>query len=639
MTKAPGGIPPHRLRSATAVFLAGLLLAGGPVRGQDGPPESPAAATPAADPPAADGPAVPYTVELTGVEDGDLAQALRDTSTLIGLKDDPPPSLLGLERRASEDRERLQQALRSAGYYDARLDIGIDDSASPPAVTVAVREGPAYTFGTVTIAPTGAASGGELPGGAVSGADLGLVAGQRARAPEVVAAQNRLIDRLRAHGYGFARVADRRVVVDHGDRTMDVTYTVDTGPLVRFGEARIQGLKDVDATLIRNRLPWARGDVFDPTRLEEARQDIAALGTFSLTRLTLADEPGPDGVTPVVVTVEERLPRFIGFGVGYSTSEGVGANAYWGHRNLFGGGEQFRIEAEVARLAGGDSSASGLDQIDLKLGVNFRKPDFLAPKQSLVLGFNVVTDNPPAYEREAAELTAALERPLGDGLTLSYGAAWEVARIDTNTATYDTTLLGVPLALTYDGTDDLLNPTRGIRATVNVTPWQPFGDEASDPFVVTRLITSAYHDFSDGGGLVLAGRLGLGSIAGSGLGNIPPDKRFYAGGGGSVRGYGFQLVGPRDAQGDPTGGRALFETGVELRIKVTDTIGVVPFLDAGAVYDRAFPDLSEPLKFGAGLGLRYYTDFGPLRVDVGVPLNKEPGDDSWQLYLSLGQAF
>ena len=301
------------------------------------------------------------------------------------------------------------------------------------------------------------------------------------------------------------------------------------------------------------------------------------------------------------------------------------------------------VVLDVGRLAGetaNSSNASRLDLPDLRFGVNFRKPDFLAPKQSLVLDFSVVADNPPAYERVAGLLTGLVEREVTDELKLSAGITSERGRVRTAERTYQVALLGVPLAATYDGTDNLLNPVKGFRLGATLTPWFPVGgNESSRRFLATSLTGSVYYDVRGDGRYVAAGRLGLGSIVGAGLADIPPDRRFYAGGGGSVRGYGFQMAGPRNAANDPTGGRSLFEAGIEMRIKVTDTIGVVPFLDAGTVSARSIPGFREPLRVGAGLGLRYYTDFGPLRVDVGVPFSPERGDSRWQLYLSLGQAF
>ncbi|HYG91294.1 MAG TPA: autotransporter assembly complex family protein [Azospirillum sp.] len=591
----------------------------------------------AQDEPAPEEPKVPYEVELSGVEDSALRELLRGSSSLFELKDAPPPSIIGLERRADSDRDRLQTALRSAGYYDAQLDVRIDPDARPVKVTIAVMPGPAYTFKTIEVQT---ATGGPMPGGPVGLDDLGIRPGRTARAPEVVDAQSKLVAALAGRGYAFAKVADRHVVVDHSDRTMDVTFVVDPGPLTHFGAVEIQGLEEVDESLVRGRLPWTPGALYEPGLVEKARTDIAKLGVFDTVRVQLAGQPGPDGVTPVTVTVAERKRRFIGAGVTYSTTEGFGANAFWGHRNLFGGAEQLRLSFEIGRLAGETSETSELGLPDLRFGVNFRKPDFLAPRQSLLLDFSVVADNPPAYERVAGILTTALEREISDELRVSAGITSEQGEVRASGRTYQVSLIGVPLTAAYDGTGNLLNPTRGLRLGAAVTPWFPVvGNETNSPFVVTTVTGSTYYDFRGDGRYVGAVRAGVGSIVGTTLSDIPPDRRLYAGGGGSVRGFGFQRAGPRDQFGDPTGGRALLELGAEMRIKVTETIGVVPFVDAGTVYDRSFPDFSEPLRVGAGLGLRYFTDFGPLRVDVGIPLNPDRGDSRWQLYLSLGQAF
>ncbi|WP_372396827.1 BamA/TamA family outer membrane protein [Azospirillum sp. HJ39] len=639
------------LKAPIAVPLVAALLLLGPAaagRAQDSPPDAPPAASEVPQDEEARPAGLRYAVEFTGIEDDGLRGTLNDASTLVELKDDAPPSLIGLERRADSDRDRLQTALRSAGYYDARLDIRIDDQsttgaqpagndAPPVKVTVAVTPGPLYHIKTVNVRGAG---GSGLPA-EVATDDLGLAAGAPAVAQKVLDAESELIGRLARRGYAFAKAADREVVVDHSDRTMDVAYTVDPGPLTRYGATRIEGLEKVDEDLVRGRLAWKEGQVYDPGATDRARQDIAALQVFDTVRVRMADEPGPDGVTPVVVTVGERKRRFIGGGVTFSTEDGLGTNAYWGHRNLFGGAEQLRVGVDVGRVAGssGGSSSTGNDLPDLRFSVNFRKPDFLAVKQSLLVNFAVVNDQPPAYSRVASELTVKLERPLTDQLTVSYGVSGERGRVKTEDTTYQTAFIGVPLGAAWNGTDNLLNPTSGQRASLQITPWFPMGGDTKSPFTSVLLNGSTYHDLGNEGRYVAAARIGVGSILGTSLSDIPPDHRFYAGGGGSVRGYGFQKAGPRDRYDDPVGGRSLLEIGAELRIKVTESIGVVPFVDAGTVYDKAYPDFSEPLRIGAGVGLRYYTDFGPLRVDVGIPLNPASGDARWQLYLSLGQAF
>lgn len=580
-----------------------------------------------------------YEVTFTGLDGTDLADLLSQTSSLVGLKDDPPPSLLSLERRAADDRERLLTALRSAGYYDSAVVMEIDQKRTPLVVTVAVTPGPAYQYQTISITST---TGTPLPGGPYSGSDFGLVEGATALAPPVADAQGAILRRLIDAGHPFATMAERRAVVDHNIRKMDVTFVIEPGPLVRLGATRIDGLEDINENLIRGRLPFKEGDVYNPAMMDQAREQIAQLGAFDSVRVRLADEPGPDGVTPVVVTVDERLARYIGASVNYSTADGAGVKTYWGHRNLFGGAEQLRLGLEVDRLAGGSSGkvkGGTTDLPDLRFSANFRKPDFLAYRQTLVLNFEVVADEPPAYQRVATIASVELERMFTDHLTVSYGVRAERGRVRTNARTYQTALVGVPLGIAWDGSNNLMNPTSGMRLSAKVTPWFPAGGDTTVPFTSVQLNGSAYYDVVGDQRYVLAGRVGLGATFGGTMSTVPPDRRFFAGGGGSVRGYGFQKAGPRDVFGDPTGGRALFEVGAEMRIKVTDTIGVVPFVDAASVYDRSFPDFSVPFKVGAGLGMRYYTGFGPLRVDVGVPLNPEKDDDRWQLYLSLGQAF
>jgi translocation and assembly module TamA len=274
-----------------------------------------------------------------------------------------------------------------------------------------------------------------------------------------------------------------------------------------------------------------------------------------------------------------------------------------------------------------------------RLNANFRKPDFLTMNQSLILDASLIRERPDAYDRDALVLSALLERVLTKGLLVSGGITFEESRVtDSPEETITSTLFGIPLHVAYDASNDLLNPTSGFRTDLAVTPYQQIGGDGSS-FMIARWTSSAYYDLAGDGRYVAAGRFSLGNIFGPNTAAIPADKRFYAGGGGSIRGYGYQKVGPRDAQNDPSGGRSLIEVGAEMRVKVTDTIGIVPFIDGGNVYDSPTLDFSEELRWGAGIGARYYTAFGPLRVDVAVPLNKRPGDSSWQLYISIGQAF
>jgi len=475
-----------------------------------------------------------------------------------------------------------------------------------------------------------------LPDDAPLPETLGLAVGSPARSPAVVDAEAHILPRFAEKGYAYARIIDRKLVVDHAAQGMDVTYIVDPGPKVTFGPLTIGGLDEVSERAVRRRLPWRTGDDYHPAVMEDGRQSLADLGVFSSVRLRLADQPTDDKQAPVLIDVAERAMNYVGFGADYGTEDGFGANAYWGDRNFFGNAEKLRVDASVAGIARrGETSAS---DFDYTLAGTYQQPDFLSRRQSLNLSAKALSERPDAYRRQALVLTGAVERTLSKGLKASLGVTAEQSHIKETAQTTENTLLGVPMAVTWDTTDDLLNPTKGVRASGAVTPYlAALGDSSS--FAIARISGSTYFDFGDKGDYVAALRGVYGAVVGGSLLDIPADKRFFAGGGGSVRGYGYQDVGPLDDEGDPTGGSSLLELSAEMRIKVTDAIGVVPFIDAGNVYTTEYPKLGKGLRYAAGIGGRYYTVIGPIRMDVAVPLNKRSGDKAFQFYISIGQAF
>lgn len=578
-----------------------------------------------------------YHVDLAGIDDGELRDLIVQSSSLFDLADEPPPSILGLQRRIEADRGRVEAALRSVGYYAGSVDVSADSSAEPIEVRIMVEPGPRYTFGEVAVVGPRRQPLEEV---AVEREALGLPRGAPALARDVVAAQSRLEELVAARGYAFAEVPDRDVVVDHSDRTMDVTFVVVPGDPVLLGPVTIRGLEQVEESLVRGRIPWDPGARFRPELLESARARISDLGTFASVRVTLAgagDTDG-DGLTPVIVEVVERPRRVIGAAVAFSTTEGLGVEAFWGHRNLFGGAERFDISGFAGGIGVDSVGSDVLEETDFGIDAEFRKPDVFAVDQTLIATVELLTERPEAYDREAVTASVRLARVFAGGLTAGYGVTVERSHVAEAEQSVTSTLFGVPLSVAWDATDNLLDPSDGVRTELLATPWVQSGADNAR-FLAGRWTTSAYRSFLEGDGLTLAGRVSLGSIVGAEIEEIPADKRFYAGGGGSIRGFGYQRVGPLDPFGDPRGGRSLFEVGVELRYRVTDTIGIVPFVDGGNVFDSTLPSFDEELKWGAGLGLRYFTGFGPLRADVALPLNPEPGDDRWALYLSIGQAF
>ncbi|MEO3432210.1 autotransporter assembly complex family protein [Inquilinus sp. CAU 1745] len=589
-----------------------------------------------------------YEVTISEVENDDLAKALEGSSNLVALEEEGVPGgAVGLIRRTEADIERLRGALRSYGHYVGTVEatiagLPLGDPAMrakieaapadvPVPVELEVDPGPAYLIDDLAIVTAGDRSP-DLPV-PIDREALPLQPGDPARSGAILSTQSAIEGQIRDQGYPFAGVPLREAVVDHATEEMDVTFGVETGPSATMGEVTFEGLDQVKESFARGRIPFEVGDQYSPDRLTELRDDLAEPDVFSSIRLEVANELTPEGRLPVDVTVVEKPRRFIGFGAEYATSEGFGANAFWGHRNLFGGAERIRIDAEVGRV-GTDEVAS----LDYRLGLSFKKPDFLRRDQNLVADFAILQENPDAYERRGVEGTIGIEREVTERLTLGAGITGELSRVTQDDETETIRLIGIPLTLSYDATDNLLDPTEGFRIDLSFTPF-PSWLGSNRNFFSSRVITSAYEDFGTEGKAILAGRFSVGTLFGEERDDVPASRRFYAGGGGSIRGYDYQSVGPLDEDGDPQGGRSVVEGSLELRYRITETIGIVPFIDAGMAFEDSVPDFSEDLQIAAGIGGRYYTGFGPIRVDVAFPLNPREEDDFFAFYVSLGQAF
>ena len=268
----------------------------------------------------------------------------------------------------------------------------------------------------------------------------------------------------------------------------------------------------------------------------------------------------------------------------------------------------------------------------------YRVPAFLHRNQTLSLSTSVAHEEQEAFESDTFAAGAAVERVLGRYLTGSAGLSFERSFITDADGEDDYVLFGFPLNLDWDSTGNALDPTNGVRAHLGVTPYTDFAAEAQQ-FGMIDGQTSLYLGLDEADRWVVALRAGAGAVVGEPRSGIPPDKRFYAGGGDSVRGYGYQLVGPLEDDATPLGGASILTAGIELRARILEQCGGVVFVDAGNVYEDNVPTGEGDLLVGAGVGLRYYTPIGPLRLDVAVPLDRRPVDDAFQLYISLGQAF
>ncbi|HET6518653.1 MAG TPA: autotransporter assembly complex family protein [Geminicoccaceae bacterium] len=584
-----------------------------------------------AEPPAAEaedpGPRVPYRVEFEGVTEGALRELLEAVSETRATVDRPPPSVAALRRRAQTDVPRLLQALRSRGFYDAQVEPRVDAAASPARVVFDVRPGEPYRLRDVTVETVPPESTFVPP----AAAELGLRPGEPAAARPILDAEAALLERARRQGYALARTADRTAAIERGANAMDLTLRIEPGAQARVGQIRFEGLDEVEESFVRRRVQVGTGEIYDPERLAEARQALVDSGLFAAVRVRLGEELSPGNHLPVTFELRERLHRSIGAGVRYRTDEGLGGNVSWEHRNFFRRGERVRIEADVSGFGTTVSNA-------FELSASFRKPDVFDIDQTLVAETSVNTVDTEAFESSSIGASLGLERVLSPRTEAGVAVAFRAAEVTTPEDTESFGLISLPAFFSRDTSDDLLDPSEGGRVRLDAAPFaDTFGTGVT--FARSSVRYAHYYQAIDEPRIVLAGRVALGGLFGADLEDVPADERFYAGGGGSVRGFGFQLAGPLDDEGNPTGGRSLLELSGEVRFRVTETIGGVTFLDAGSAFESTLPDFGEDLRLGTGVGVRYFTPIGPLRLDVAVPLNRRDVDDAFQLYISIGQAF
>ena len=641
---------PAALRRTTALGATTALLAwlsaSAPTLAQ-GEDESPAAPPSGQEPSAGqvppEPPGLPYTAEVTAGEDSDLADLGRAVAQTVTLRERAPTDAFGLIGRVRADLPRLQEALRAEGYWGGQVSATIDGlapddpalparlAAATQAVPVVLRltPGPRYRIGRVTVIAEPAELAPVVRDAALAAS---LPEGDPARAEAVLAAESAMRDALRNAGYPLADSVGREITVDHDRQAMDITWRFAPGPRARFATPEVRGQSRTDTGLLRRTTArQIEGRDYSPAAVERARRALVSLGVFDSVRVEAGTTVGPDGTLPIAFVVSERPLRAIGGSIAYETNFGIAVSVFWEHRNLFGGAERLRLEAEASRISDGS-----FGNATYRTFATLTQPEVFERNIRLISRIGAVKENLEAYDREAIVASSTAEHPLTERLTLQTGPIFESGRIGRYGVLDPYTLVGFMGGLRWDSTTSLLDPSSGIRASISATPYYSLDDSAS--YVRLLATGSTYFDVTGDQRGVLALRTAIGSALGASFDQITLDKRFYAGGGGSVRGYTYQSIGPRDAGNRPLGGASLLELSAEWRQRISGPWGMVAFVDAGTVSEDQTPGTGT-LRVGVGAGLRYLTSIGPIRVDVGVPLNPQQGDPAYGLYVGIGQAF
>ena len=623
--------------------------------------------------------ALPYTITFVAPGDSDAEGRLQEASSLYSLRGTPPPDGASLVQRVKADFAPMIDALWGAGYYNARVSIemaGIvielgrdrDVAAARAADAYRARElvpvrvvaeiGPLFKLGAVVVL-NGATNAPIDPDVLPSGV-LRLKTGDPARASNIRASSARLVDFFRAQSRPLAKAPLPQPLVDHERQTVDVTFIVEPGPRAGIGAVTLKGPDTFDPSIVRSFIYAQPGDPYSPKALDDMRRSIATIPAVGSVRIREGAQLDRAGNLPIFVDVSERARNLIGASAGYSTLDGPNVRAYYENRNLLGGAERLRLEGAIflaQRIDGTTADLRNLKPSDLggRFAASFLKPalggtrwDFLGDayaERNQVGGGRF-----GGYAFRDVGATGSLRYRVDESLSVQGGVKYEVGRTNDILGAVNYRLAGVPMSVRYDTTDKPLDASRGVRLLATLTPYPTFLG-SSVGFVRATLAASAYYALDENADYILAGRVGFGSLFGApSLAEIPSNYRFYTGGLGSIRGYRAQTVGPAAGPFAFTvGGRSELDASAEARIKVTETIGIVPFFDVGGAYRDTIPhpgratfgqDRSQgDTRAAAGLGLVYYTGIGPVRVDLAAPLNRRPGDRPVALYVSIGQPF
>ncbi|HYG25557.1 MAG TPA: autotransporter assembly complex family protein [Caulobacteraceae bacterium] len=555
----------------------------------------------------------------------------------IGETDEAPTSRFEARRRAREAGEDAIAVLRSEGYYAYIVEPDVadaaEDDAAPPRPLVRIEPGPRFILSEPEVEWLGAAPQPPIAEAAVAAMDLEL--GQPGRAADVLGAEGRVVAAVQKRGYADAIAEPRQVIVDHATSTVQPTFRIAAGDLVRLNGVEVKTEGRTNPLWVGRLAPWTAGEPYDPEDVAELERRLLDTGVYDAVTVALQprDKATAEGYRPVLVSLADRPPRTIELGVGFSTSEGVGVDGRWTRYNRLRRADTLQITARLA-------------QIEQRLEGRVILPHWRRPQRTLTLASAVFNEETDAYDQRAVTASADLTRRYGKTSYLTWGAALDLARIAEKVVVDDVTVLGEERdtatatllgAFALDRSDDPLDPTTGWRAEGRAEPTLVAGD-VSLGYLRTQAQGTIYFPFGEAARTIAAGRLRLGAILGGDIPGVPAARRFYAGGGGSVRGYAYQAIGPRLPDNTPQGGLSLFEASAEVRHKFTARWGGVAFIDAGAVGTEATPT-GDDYSVGAGIGVRYDLGFGPIRADIAVPLDKREGDPSFQVYLSIGQSF
>lgn len=553
-------------------------------------------------------------ISLHGYEDSDLKMKLKSLE-----KKEKYDNEASGQSIIKEKTEIIEKSLKESGYYAANIQkTSLLKNKNKLEINFQITPGPLFKIDGIVIKHAPNTNIPEISSLEIKKNDA-LIAEKVVNAAKILAAK---IEDLNC----FTEInVQHLAIIDFENHTADLQFSIKEQPQVNFGTSSYIGLTTVSKEYIERQQTWQIGSCFKPTKIKRMQSNLRKSNLFSQVDISYPDELQENELVPIMITVKERPPRTIKLGTGYESDKGLGLYLGWQHRNVFG-------EAETVDLNG------KANLIEQNIELIYKDPYFRHENQSLTSRTQAERIDSDQYESISLQSELSIARKLKPHWQLQYGLGYRLSQVEEIILTEQYGLLYLPLAITYDSRLSLIDPREGMYCRLSFSPyWDTFGHV--DLFYKSRFDMSQYWSLNASQYTVLATRLALGSISGPPRTKIPADLRFYAGGGHSVRGYEYQLLGLVEDD-VALGGRSLFEVSLELRQQISEQYGLVVFLDGGNVFEKSLPDFSQTIRFAAGLGARYYTSFGPIRFDIAFPINKRPNlDKSYQFYISIGQSF
>lgn len=575
------------------------------------------------------------------VPGGDKAmeKSLKAASGLVAAEQEAGkkgPNAQDMFAAARAEYARLLGALYAQGHYSPVIHVLIDgrEAADIPTldaptsigkIEVVVDPGPLFEFSKAEVAPLAPET--ELPGR--------FRVGETAESGLISAAVGVAQAGWQEAGHPKVKVTSQDIVANHAANTLAVDVALAPGPKLRFGPLTIKGEKRMREERIREIAGLPEGTVWSPEELRKAQQRLRRSGVFSSVTFTQDEAVTPPDLLGQTLTVVEEKKRRIGFGADVGTTSGLNLTGFWLHRNLFGGGERLEIEGLIDNIGASDSG------VDYTLSFNLSRPATFTPDTTATGGLSFGHLDEATYKGDFVSVNGGFSHVFSDSLNGSIEIGYDYLKGSDETGDFLYENVNLPMALTWDNRDNPLDATRGVFLNGSLMPFLGFGStDSGSSFTLDARAYKGLGGTESDRRVVLAGRIQYGGIFGSTLLGTPRDFLFYSGGGGTVRGQPYQsLFITTDTADGPleTGGMGFFGASAEVRVKVTESIGVVGFYDWGEI--SAESSLTEAeTQAGAGLGLRYATSIGPIRLDVATPVEGDTGDGI-QVYIGLGQAF